>query len=188
MIRFLTGGESHGEGLTGIIEGFPANLYFDVDYINNELQRRQKGYGRSNRMDIEKDEIQVLSGVNNGYTTGNPISIIIKNRGTNIDLIEITRPRPGHGDLAGALKYNQKGGRNILERASARETAMRVAIGGICKLFLKEFNIKIYSHIIQIGQVKSSKSYYNGLDKVELVNADESPVRVLDGQALRKVS
>ena len=183
MIRFLTGGQSHGKALMGIIEGFPANLYFDIDYINNELKRRQKGYGRSNRMDIEKDEAIVLSGVNNGKTTGNPISIIIKNRGTNIDLVEITRPRPGHGDLAGALKYNQKGGRNILERASARETAMRVALGSICKLFLKEFNIKIYSHIIQIGQVKSFKNYYNGLKKEELIKADKSPVRTLDYQS-----
>ena len=183
MIRFLTGGESHGKGLMGIIEGFPANLYFDIDYINNELKRRQKGYGRSNRMDIERDEAIVLSGVNNGHTTGNPISIMIKNRGTNIDLVEVTRPRPGHGDLAGALKYNQKGGRNTLERASARETAMRVAIGSICKLLLKEFNIQICSHVVQIGQVESSKNYYNGMDKEELLKADESLVRVLDGQS-----
>ena len=182
MIRFLTGGESHGKGLVGIIEGFPANLYFDIDYINNELKRRQKGYGRGNRMNIEIDEVLVLSGINNGHTTGNPISIMIKNKGTNIDLVEITRPRPGHGDLAGALKYNQKGGRNTLERASARETAMRVAVGSICKLLLKEFNIQIYSHVIQIGQIKSFKNYYNGIDKEDLVKADESSVRVLDGQ------
>ena len=182
MIRFLTGGESHGKGLVGIIKGFPANLYFDIDYINNELKRRQKGYGRGNRMNIEIDEVLVLSGINNGHTTGNPISIMIKNKGTNIDLVEITRPRPGHGDLAGSLKYNQKGGRNTLERASARETAMRVAVGSICKLLLKEFNIQIYSHVIQIGQIKSFKNYYNGIDKEDLVKADESSVRVLDGQ------
>ena len=180
MFRFLTGGESHGEGLIGIIEGFPANMYFDIDYINQELCRRQKGYGRSNRMSIEKDEALVLSGVNHKYTTGNPISIMIKNRGTNIDLVEITRPRPGHGDLAGALKYNQKGGRNVLERASARETAMRVAIGSICKLFLKEFNISIYSHVIQIGDTKAMKNYYNRITKDDLIKADKSPVRVLD--------
>ncbi|NMB28392.1 MAG: chorismate synthase [Tissierellia bacterium] len=182
-MRFLTGGESHGKALIGIIEGFPANLYFNIDYINKELKRRQKGYGRSNRMDIEKDEILVLSGVNNGKTTGNPISIMIKNRGSNIDLVEITRPRPGHGDLAGALKYNQKGGRNTLERASARETAMRVAVGSICKLLLKEFNIQICSHVIQIGQVKSIKNYYNGLKKEELTKADNSLIRSLDYQS-----
>mgnify|MGYP000903217530 CR=1 FL=1 len=180
MFRFLTGGESHGEGLIGIIEGFPANMYFDIDYINQELGRRQKGYGRSNRMSIEKDEVLVLSGVNHKYTTGNPISIMIKNKGTNIDLVEITRPRPGHSDLAGALKYNQKGGRNVLERASARETAMRVAIGSICKLFLKEFNIIIYSHVIQIGDIKAVKNYYNRITKDDLIEADKSPVRVLD--------
>ena len=131
MIRFLTSGESHGDSLQGIIDGLPANLYFDIEYMNHELERRQKGYGRSERMTIEEDEIKVLSGINNSYTTGNPISIIIKNRGTDVELREITRPRPGHGDLAGALKYNQKGGRNTLERASARETAMRVALGSI---------------------------------------------------------
>lgn len=181
MIRFLTAGESHGEKLIGIIEGFPANLYLDIDFLNKELSRRQKGYGRSNRMDIERDEAIVISGINRGYTTGNPISIVIKNRGTNIDLVEVTRPRPGHGDLAGALKYNQKGGRNVLERASARETAMRVAIGGICKLLLKEFNIEIYSHIVQIGRIKVSEGLYKNIGRKELVNiVDESSVRVFD--------
>ena len=187
MIRFLTAGESHGDSLTGIVEGLPANLKLDIDYINNELQRRQKGYGRSNRMNIERDEVIILSGINDGYTTGNPISIMIKNKGTNMDLIEITKPRPGHGDLAGALKYNQKGGRNVLERASARETAMRVAIGSICKLFLGKFNIQIYSHVIQIGNVKSPKNYYNGIGKKELKGADNSSLRVLDGRAEQKM-
>lgn len=182
MIRFLTGGESHGESLLGIIEGLPANLYFDVEYINHELGRRQKGYGRSQRMTIEKDEIKVLSGVNKGYTTGNPISIMINNKGTNIELVEIKRPRPGHGDLAGALKYNQKGGRNILERASARETAMRVAVGSICKLLLKEFNIDIFSHVVQIGDIKVATNI-NNRSKGELLKADESILRVLDKKA-----
>lgn len=182
MIRFLTGGESHGESLLGIIEGLPANLYFDVEYINHELGRRQKGYGRSQRMTIEKDEIKVLSGVNKGYTTGNPISIMINNKGTNIELVEVKRPRPGHGDLAGALKYNQKGGRNILERASARETAMRVAVGSICKLLLKEFNIDIFSHVVQIGDIKASTNI-NNRSKGELLKADESIFRVLDKKA-----
>ncbi|WP_154438994.1 chorismate synthase [Tissierella pigra] len=183
MIRILTSGESHGDSLQGIIEGLPANLYFDIEYINHELKRRQKGYGRSERMTIEKDEIIVLSGINNCYTTGNPISIMIKNRGTNIELTEIMRPRPGHGDLGGTLKYNQKGGRNTLERASARETAMRVALGGICKLLLKEFNIGIYSHVVQIGDIKISKDIYNDISKEELLKSDESIVRVLDKEA-----
>ena len=180
MIRFLTAGESHGDALIGIIEGLPSNLFFDIDFINQELGRRQMGYGRSNRMAIERDEIKLLSGVNKNLTTGNPIGIMIKNRGKNVDLIEVTRPRPGHGDLAGTLKYNFQGGRNVLERASARETAMRVALGAICKLLLKEFHIKIYSHIVQIGEIKVSDEVYLNIKEEDLLRADESPVRVLD--------
>lgn len=180
MIRFLTAGESHGDALIGIIEGLPSNLFFDIDFINQELGRRQMGYGRSNRMAIERDEIKLLSGVNKNLTTGNPIAIMIKNRGKNVDLIEVTRPRPGHGDLAGTLKYNLEGGRNVLERASARETAMRVALGAICKLLLKEFHIKIYSHIVQIGEIKISDEVYLNIKEEDLLRADESPVRVLD--------
>lgn len=183
MIKFLTGGESHGESLTGIIEGIPANLAINKDFINKELARRQKGYGRSERMKIEKDEIEILSGVINFLTTGSPISISIKNRGTNIELVEVTTPRPGHGDLAGALKYNQVGGRNILERASARETAMRVALGGICKIFLSEFSINIYSHVINIGGVRSTVNYYNNLDINKVVSTDDSLLRVVDKNA-----
>lgn len=182
MFRFLTGGESHGEKLVGIIEGFPKGLYIKEEYVNKELKRRQKGYGRSPRMEIEDDNIKILSGVNKGITTGNPISILLDNKGTNIDLVEITKPRPGHGDLAGTLKYNHKGARNVLERASARETAMRVAIGGICKLFLEEFNIKIYSHVIQIGNVAGSIDYYKSLDFRQLLKVDKSPLRVIDGE------
>lgn len=180
MIRFLTAGESHGDALIGIIEGLPSNLFFDIDFINQELGRRQMGYGRSNRMAIERDEIKLLSGVNKNLTTGNPIAIMIKNRGKNVDLVEVTRPRPGHGDLAGTLKYNLEGGRNVLERASARETAMRVALGAICKLLLKEFHIKIYSHIVQIGEIKVSDEVYLNIKEEDLLRADESPVRVLD--------
>ncbi len=187
MIRFLTGGESHGDVLIGVIEGVPANLYFDKDYIDKELSRRQKGYGRSSRMDIEKDKVVVLSGINQGYTTGNPISMMIENRGKNIPLTEVKRPRPGHADLAGTLKYNQIGARNILERASARETAMRVAIGSICKLFLAEFDIYIYSHVIQIGEIKSSKNYYNNLKIEELMKGDKSLIRVIDEDSESKM-
>ncbi|QQY80520.1 chorismate synthase [Keratinibaculum paraultunense] len=183
MLRFLTGGESHGDALVGILEGIPANLYLEKSYVNKELNRRQKGYGRSDRMAIEKDEVIILSGINKDYTTGNPISIMIKNKGKNIQLVEITRPRPGHADLAGALKYNQVGARNILERASARETAMRVAIGSICKIFLNEFNISIFSHVVQIGQVKSNKNYYTNLNLEELKNVDKSSIRVVDRDA-----
>lgn len=180
MIRFLTAGESHGERLTGIIDGIPANLYLDRDYINEELRRRQGGFGRSERMKIEKDEAIIISGVSNSYTTGNPITIFIKNRGVNIELGEVTRPRPGHGDLVGALKYNQKGGRNILERASARETAMRVALGSVCKLLLKEFDIEIFSHVINIGGIESNLNYYSNISEMELEKVDESVIRVAD--------
>lgn len=178
MIRFLTSGESHGEKLVGIIDGVPANLKFDMEFINNELTRRQVGYGRSERMKIESDRIEVLSGVNQGLTTGNPISITINNRGRNIDTPEVLKPRPGHGDLVGALKYNQKGGRNILERASARETAMRVALGGICKLILKELDINIYSHVIEIGSKELELDYYSGLSQEDLERAEKSELRL----------
>lgn len=187
MIRFLTSGESHGESLTGIIDGIPANLKVDLSFINGELKRRQTGYGRSIRMQIEDDEVSILSGINNGLTTGSPIAISIKNRGTDIELIEVIRPRPGHGDLVGALKYNQKGGRNILERASARETATRVALGSICKLLLKELDIKIHSHIIKIGGIESNINYYNGLKLKELYKADDSIIRVIDKDSEEKM-
>lgn len=180
MIRFLTSGESHGESLTGIIDGIPSNIHLDIDYINNQLKRRQMGFGRSSRMEIENDKIEILSGINKGYTTGNPIGISIKNKGRNIELVEVIKPRPGHGDLVGALKYNQIGGRNILERASARETAMRVALGSICRLILKEFGINIYSHVINIGGINSRLNYYSGLKLSEIHKADNSPIRVLD--------
>lgn len=157
-------------------------MYLDVNYINNELKRRQSGFGRSNRMSIEKDEAVILSGVNNNFTTGNPISILIKNRGTNIDVDRIIRPRPGHGDLSGMLKYNHQDAKNVMERASARETAMRVAVGSICKLLLNEFNIRIYSHVVQIGPIKSiDKNYVE--DEEILLQADKSPLRVLNKES-----
>ena len=182
MIRFLTGGESHGICLLGIIEGFPAKVLVDLEFINKELERRQRGYGRGQRMKIEKVRVDVISGIRNGFTTGNPISLVIKNRGKDIEQVEITRPRPGHGDLAGMLKFNYNDGRNVLERASARETAMRVAIGGFCKLFLKKFNISIYSHVVQIGKIKTNNFYHNWTEE-KLLKADESPVRVLDKES-----
>lgn len=187
MIRFQTSGESHGTCLIGIIEGIPANLYLDIDFINNELKRRQTGFGRSERMKIENDKVRIMSGVNNNYTTGAPISIIIDNKARDVDMVEITKPRPGHGDLVGALKYNQIGGRNILERASARETAMRVALLSICKLLLRELNIFIYSHVIDIGGVRSQIDYYNGLKLKDLELADESVIRVIHKDSEKKM-
>ncbi len=180
MIRFLTGGESHGEALVGIIDGIPANLNIDLDFIDKELKRRQMGYGRSERMQIEKDHAHIISGINNNKSTGAPISIMIKNKGTDIKTDEVYIPRPGHGDLVGSLKYNQKGGRNILERASARETAMRVALASICKLLLDEFKIEVFSHVIGIGSVITTKDYYSGITYDELKEAENSSIRAID--------
>jgi len=165
-LSFTTSGESHGRGLTGIIEGIPANLSISAEYINSQLARRQKGYGRGGRMKIEKDTVEIMSGIRWGKTIGSPIALFIKNRDwTNWekamssdsafkDSIEpVTRPRPGHADLPGIIKYNQNDIRNILERSSARETAMRVALGSIAKRFLEEFNIFIGSFVTSVGNI-----------------------------------
>lgn len=163
-LRFLTAGESHGKALMGIIEGIPANLSLSSDDIDQELRRRQSGFGRGGRMKIESDHAEILSGVRWGKTIGSPITLIIENKdfknwaeGMSVDpshqgsIPPITRPRPGHADLTGAIKYNQRDIRNILERSSARETAMRVALGAIAKRFLSEFNIKVVSFVTGIG-------------------------------------
>ena len=156
-INFLTAGESHGKALVGIIQGIPAGLEISSNYINNELSRRQKGYGRGGRMKIETDKAIILSGVRHGKTLGSPIAIMIEYKDhknwkddMNVDPIEksikkITLPRPGHADLAGIKKYDFDDIRNVIERSSARETAMRVALGAICKKFLLDANIDILS-------------------------------------------
>jgi chorismate synthase len=185
MISLLTSGESHGKALSVIIEGMPAGLKIKAKFINDELTRRQKGYGRGGRMKIESDKATILSGIRFGETIGSPISIQIKNKDFENwkDLMKsekgktdkkITCPRPGHADLPGIFKYDRTDIRDILERASARETATRVAAGAIFKLFLKEFGISIYSHTISIGTV-SIKDTKRPLDKIE-----ESPLRCTD--------
>ena len=166
MLRYLTAGESHGELLMGVIEGMPAGLLIRVTDIDNDLGRRQAGYGRGGRMKIEKDAVKITTGVRWGRTLGSPIGLTIRNKDwdnwrakmspdpaflNNAD--PVTRPRPGHADLAGALKYGAQDIRNILERSSARETAMRVAIGAVCKRLLEEFGVSIVSHVIAIGGV-----------------------------------
>jgi len=154
MLRFLTSGESHGEALAGILEGMPCGVKIDIKDIDSQLKRRQSGYGRGNRMKIEDDHSRILSGLIKDITIGSPIAILIENKDFSIDkLLPIKNPRPGHADLAGILKYGFKDARLVLERASARETAMRVAIGALCKVFLTEFNIRILSHVIAIGAI-----------------------------------
>ncbi len=168
MFDFVTAGESHGKGLTTIISGLPFGLEIDFDFINRELKRRQSGYGRGGRMKIETDRISVFSGIRRGRTLGSPIAFIIENRDwpnwqdsmsvefrevPDSKLKRVTKPRPGHADLAGALKYNTKDIRNILERSSARETAARVAVGGVAKLLLRHFGIDVASHTLSVGLV-----------------------------------
>ena len=154
MIEFMTCGESHGKQLSAILEGMPSGIRMDPDLINHDLWRRQQGFGRGGRQKIESDKIEITGGIYRGRTTGAPIGLSIHNKDAKIDeLPQLWRPRPGHADLAGVLKYNV-GIREILERASARETAMRVAVGSIAKLFLLDFGIKVAAHVVQIGKAR----------------------------------
>ena len=171
-MRFLTSGESHGQALVAILEGFPKGVKIDQDLINKELLRRQSGFGRGARMGIEKDRVEVLSGLRNKVTLGSPICVMVKNKDQKIfpqspdSLEQIVIPRPAHADLAGALKYQEQDIRNILERASARETAIRVCLGSICKQFLVQFKIRIASFVVSIGNVTSKKKPKNTADIV----------------------
>ncbi len=189
-LRFLTAGESHGKGLTAIIEGIPSNLKISTDYINRELSRRQKGYGRGGRMKIEKDKAEILSGVRFGYTLGSPITLFIRNKdwenwtdimaveGEPTDKREIYNPRPGHADLVGGIKYGFTDLRNVLERASARETAARVAVGAVCKQLLEDIGIKIGSYVISIGEKRVKEDYKNLSLEERFNNAEQSEVRI----------
>ncbi|TYP54190.1 chorismate synthase [Thermosediminibacter litoriperuensis] len=188
MLRFLTAGESHGKALIAVIEGLPANLAVDINFINRELSRRQMGYGRGGRMKIEKDAVEVISGLKEGCTTGSPVAFLIPNldypNWQDKAVEPVTRPRPGHGDLAGALKYRQNDIRNILERASARETAARVAVGAVAKQLLSIFNIEVLSHVIAIGGIEAA---IKNPGQEDLRRADESPVRCIDRFAGQKM-
>lgn len=192
--RFLTAGESHGKGLTVIIEGIPGGLYVTEEYIGRDLKRRQGGYGRGGRMKIEQDWAEIMGGVRHGRTLGGPIALWIRNRDwenwhevMQVEPYEgvvkkVTRLRPGHADLAGTMKYNYDDVRPILERASARETAARVAVGGICRRFLEEFGIAVHSHVKVIGDVKASIDGEPDWKAVE-----ESPVRCADPEAAERM-
>ncbi|HHW57737.1 MAG TPA: chorismate synthase [Clostridia bacterium] len=170
-MRYLTAGESHGEALIAIIEGLPSNLTIEVEFINNELQRRQGGYGRGGRMAIEKDEVHIISGIRHGKTIGSPLTLEIKNKDyenwKDKETSPITRPRPGHADLSGVIKYDQRDIRNILERSSARETAIRVAVGSIAKLLLNELNISVKSKVLEIGGAKSEKKWIELIEEAK---------------------
>ena len=197
MIRFLTAGESHGKCLAGILEGMPAGLAVSEAEIAFDLQRRQHGYGRGERMKIEQDRARILSGVRYGMTLGSPIALMIENRDwpnwrgvMNVESVEerrqstpLTTPRPGHADFAGALKYRHKDIRNVIERSSARETAMRVALGAICRRFFAEIGVTAASHVVSIGTAHAAMDV--ATTPIEDLNrrADASPVRCLDGAA-----
>jgi chorismate synthase len=191
---FVTAGESHGKGLVAIIEGLPAGLPIDPAFINRELWRRQQGYGRGGRMKIETDEVEIISGVRHGKTLGSPVALLIRNRDfenwQDVMAIEgrtfaddkrarrLTRPRPGHTDLAGGLKYDTHDLRDILERASARETAARVAVGAFAKLLLKEIGIEIASHTAMIGGVPE-RPLSATWEQIATIS-DNSPLRCVD--------
>jgi len=191
-IKFLTAGESHGKGLTGIIENLPAGLEISEEYINCQLARRQKGHGRGSRMKIENDQAEIISGVRYGKSLGSPIGLSIENRDwenwTNkmsIGPVDdptaiITLPRPGHADLAGVQKFGFTDIRNVIERSSARETAMRVALGAICRKLLDEVGIQIGSRVLQIQNVKDCSAHPSNMSPNEIsLQADKSPVRCL---------
>jgi chorismate synthase len=200
--RFTTAGESHGRGLVAILEGIPAGLPVSAERVDAELKRRQGGYGRGARMKIESDRIEWLAGVRAGETLGSPIALLIWNRDWEHwkDVMapeadstaegserrrQVTRPRPGHADLAGALKYDRTDARDILERASARETAARVACGAICKILLEQFGVEIGSHVVELGGVTATP--HAPLPTPLNAAADQSPVRCLDAAAEREM-
>jgi chorismate synthase len=197
MLQFATAGESHGQALIAWISGLPAGLRVDLEFVNAELHRRQLGYGRGGRQKIEKDRAEALAGVRHGQTIGAPIALRIENRDwanwERAMAVEdreedrqarrpLTAPRPGHADLAGATKFNLHDARYILERASARETAARVAIGSLAKLFLREFGCEILSHVVQVGHVRLERQAEWQEIKAVCANLD-SPLRCVDADA-----
>ncbi|WP_123040797.1 chorismate synthase [Cohnella candidum] len=199
-LRYLTAGETHGPQLTAIIEGLPSNLELDFEALNFQLQRRQKGHGRGRRMQIETDTAQIVGGVRHGRTTGAPVALVVENKDwkhwttvMNVEPIEgndeakrrVHRPRPGHADLNGGLKYNLKDLRNVLERSSARETAARVAVGAIARQFLEKFGIKVAGHVVSIRDIVAETP---NLPIDELIRVtEESPVRVADKAAEQRM-
>jgi chorismate synthase len=195
MLRFLTAGESHGPELVAVIEGAPAGFEIDIARINHDLARRQKGYGRGGRMLIEKDEVRIVSGIRFGRTMGSPVTFIVENRDYKNwekrmsadprdrgEAKVVTRPRPGHADLAGVLKYNLEDIRDVLERASARETTARVAIGAFARQLLAPFGVQVLGYVVSIGSVEAKVPPAMPIEELTRVT-EESQVRVADSQA-----
>lgn len=186
MLRYLTAGESHGKGLIAILDGVPAGLVLDERFINRELARRMVGYGRGKRMSIESDKAEILGGCRRGVTIGSPVAMLIFNKDYKInDLPDIKNPRPGHADLAGMMKYGFDDARNVLERASARETAARVAAGAVAKLILADFGIRVISHVTMLGGVKANSAGLTA-DKISAL-AEKSDLRCVDKRAAEKM-
>lgn len=201
-MRYLTSGESHGRQLTAIIEGLPAGMFIDMDQLNQELKERQQGYGRGGRMKIEHDCVQIVSGLRHGYTIGSPLTLVIENKDwkhwqtvmhpyDDIDeahklLRRVTHPRPGHADLVGGMKYQHEDLRNVLERSSARETAMRVAIGGIAKQLLHHLDIYLVGYVTQIGKIKVPKQPYQTVFEIE-EQIRHSSVRCYDLETTKNI-
>jgi chorismate synthase len=191
--RFVTAGESHGPGLTAIVEGMPAGLELEHAALDRDMARRQLGHGRGGRMKIESDAVEIRSGVRHGRTLGSPIAILVANRDyanweermspwpVDADVEEVHLPRPGHADLAGLQKFGYSDVRNVLERASARETAARTAAGSIARAFLTALGVSVHSHVIQIGSVKAAER--EDLTPSDFERVDEDPVRSLDAEA-----
>ena len=196
-LRLITAGESHGPGLTCIVEGLPAGLELDPRTINADMARRQLGHGRGGRMKIERDAAEVTAGVRHGRTLGGPIALQVANRDyanweermnpwpVEEEIAEVHLPRPGHADLVGTQKYKQSDVRNILERACARETAARVAGGALCKAFLRALGVEVRSHVVQIASVRAPRAPTRALTLEDFDGVDDSPVRCLDAEATR---
>jgi chorismate synthase len=200
MLRFTTAGESHGQALVSILEGIPAGLPLLAEHIDEQLARRQQGYGRGRRMQIEKDAVELLSGVRAGETIGSPIAMLVRNKDWQNwqEIMDpapraedpkrkraVTRVRPGHADLTGLLKYDRADARDILERASARETTARVAAGAVCRRFLSEFGVRIGSHLVQLGDI--AVNLPERLPEDINAAADKSPLRTLDAAAEQRM-
>lgn len=200
-MNYLTAGESHGPQLTGIIEGIPSGLHLDIDHINEQLKKRQGGYGRGNRQKIEHDQVTMVGGVRHGITLGSPIALVVNNRDhahwneimnpvspetPENTLRKVERPRPGHADLVGGMKYRHEDLRNVLERSSARETAIRVAVGAVCKQLLAQLGIEIVGYVSQIGQIATEDQPELDVDRIES-EIEQNDLRVVDQSKVTEI-